>query len=82
MQADHARAAAGLVDVTYDVLAPNTDPVAALAPDAPLSVWGTESNVLSTSSYRRGADFDEAFAASAFTVSGPNEGGQSRNTKR
>jgi aldehyde oxidoreductase len=65
---DHARAAAKLIDVTYEVLAPNTDPVAALAPDAPLSVWGTESNVLSTSTYTRGADFAEAFAASAFTV--------------
>ena len=42
----HARAAAALVDVAYDVHAPNTDPVAALAADAPLSVWETESNVL------------------------------------
>ncbi|MET0911524.1 MAG: molybdopterin cofactor-binding domain-containing protein [Ilumatobacteraceae bacterium] len=65
---DHARAAAKLVEVTYGVLPPNTDPVAALAPDAPLSVWGTESNVLSTSSYQRGADVAEALAASAFTV--------------
>lgn len=64
----HARAAAELVEVTYGVLAPNTDPVAALADDAPISVWGTDSNVLSTSTYRRGAAFDEAFAASAFTV--------------
>ncbi len=47
---------------------PNTDPVAALADGAPLSVWGTDTNVLSTSAYRRGADFDDAFAASAFTV--------------
>ena len=31
-------------------------------------MWGTDSNVLSTSAYTRGADFDEAFAASAFTV--------------
>ena len=29
---DHARAAAKLVEVTYDVLPPNTDPVAALVP--------------------------------------------------
>jgi aldehyde oxidoreductase len=57
-----------LVEVTYDVHAPNTDARAALADDAPLSVWGTDSNVLSTSAYTRGADFDEAFAASAFTV--------------
>jgi xanthine dehydrogenase molybdenum-binding subunit len=65
---DHARAAAELVEVTYDVHVPNTDPRAALASGAPLSVWGTDSNVLSTSAYRRGADFEEAFAASAHTV--------------
>ncbi len=65
---DHARAAAELVEVTYDVHAPNTDARAALADTAPLSVWGTDSNVLSTSAYTRGVDFDEAFAASAFTV--------------
>jgi aldehyde oxidoreductase len=65
---DHARAAARLVEVTYDAHPPNTDARAALADDAPLSVWGTDSNVLSTSAYTRGADFDEAFAASAFTV--------------
>ena len=64
----HARAASALVEVTYEVLPPNTDPVAALADAAPLSVWGTDTNVLSTSAYRRGADFDDAFAASAFTV--------------
>ncbi len=64
----HARAAVALVDVAYDVHVPNTDPVAALAADAPLSVWETESNVLSTSAYTRGADFDATFAASAFTV--------------
>jgi xanthine dehydrogenase molybdenum-binding subunit len=65
---DHARAAAELVEVTYDVHVPNTDARAALEPDAPLSVWGTDSNVLSTSAYTRGGDFDAAFAASAFTV--------------
>jgi xanthine dehydrogenase molybdenum-binding subunit len=65
---DHARAAAQLVEVTYDVLAPNTDARAALADGAPLSVWGTESNVLSTSTYTRGLEFESAFAASAFTV--------------
>ena len=65
---DHARAAAHLVEVTYDVLAPNTDARAALADSAPLSVWGTESNVLSTSAYTRGDEFESAFAASAFTV--------------
>ena len=65
---DHARAAAELVEVTYDVFAPNTDARAALADSAPLSVWGTESNVLSTSAYTRGDEFASAFAASAFTV--------------
>ncbi len=65
---DHARAAATLVEVTYDVHQPNTDARAALADNAPLSVWGTESNVLSTSGYTRGDDFEMAFDASAFTV--------------
>ncbi len=65
---DHARAAAMLVDVNYDVLTPNTDARAALADTAPLSVWGTELNVLSTSAYTRGDGFEAAFAASAFTV--------------
>jgi aldehyde oxidoreductase len=65
---DQARAAAELVEVIYDVHAPNTDPVAALADDAPLSVWGTTSNTLSVSAYQRGIDVEEALAASAFTV--------------
>ena len=64
---DDARAAAELVDVGYDVHTPNTDADAALGDDAPLSVWGTESNVLSVSAYQRG-EFDAAFAASAHTV--------------
>lgn len=63
----HARAAAKLIEVDYDVHAPNTDARAALADDAPLSVWGTDSNVLSTSAYTRG-EFDVAYAASAHTV--------------
>jgi aldehyde oxidoreductase len=69
---DAARAAAELVAVDYEVSAPNTDPVTALAPDAPLSVWGTDSNTLSVSTYRRGADdeaaIDALLAASAHTV--------------
>ena len=65
---DHARAAAELVEVTYDVFTPNTDARAALSDMAPLSVWGTENNVLSTSAYTCGDDFEEAFAASVFTV--------------
>jgi aldehyde oxidoreductase len=65
---EQARAAAELVEVSYDVHQPVTDPLAALADDSPLSVWGTESNVLSTSAYTRGDPFDEAFAACAHTV--------------
>jgi xanthine dehydrogenase molybdenum-binding subunit len=63
----HARAAAELVDVTYDVLAPVTDPLAALADGADLAVWGTDGNVLSRSTYARG-DVDAALATSAHTV--------------
>ena len=62
-----ARAAAELVDVDYDVLTPVTDPLAAIAPDAPLAVWGTDGNVLSVSTYARG-DVDSALAASAHAV--------------
>ncbi len=69
---EQARAAAALVDVEYDVQRPNTDPVAALQPGAPLSVWGTASNTLSVSAYRRGADHESAIdamlASSAHTV--------------
>ena len=54
-----ARAAAELVDVEYDVLTPVTDPLAAIADDAPLAVWGTDDNVLSVSAYARG-DVDGA----------------------
>ncbi len=62
-----ARAAAELVRVTYDVLPPVTDPVAALADGAPVAVWQTSTNVLSTSEYARG-DVDAALAGSAHTV--------------
>jgi xanthine dehydrogenase molybdenum-binding subunit len=63
-----ARAAVDAVDIGYVVHQPVTDPVAALAPDSPLSVWGTDSNTLSVSAYRRGDDVDEVIAASAYTV--------------
>ncbi|MDW3215880.1 MAG: molybdopterin cofactor-binding domain-containing protein [Ilumatobacteraceae bacterium] len=66
---EQARAAADLVDVGYDVLPPNTDADAALADDAPLSVWGTDSNTLSVSAYQRGDAVDDVLAGSAFTVS-------------
>ncbi|MFP5487188.1 MAG: molybdopterin cofactor-binding domain-containing protein [Acidimicrobiia bacterium] len=65
---EQARAAVELVDVGYDVHRPNTDAVAALEPDAPLSVWGTDSNTLSVSAYQRGDDVDEILTRSAFTV--------------
>jgi len=63
-----ARAAAELVDVGYEAHTPNTDPVAALLDDSPLSVWGTDSNTLSVSAYQRGDDIDRLLATSAFTV--------------
>jgi selenium-dependent xanthine dehydrogenase len=62
-----ARDAAELVDVTYDVLPPVTDPLAAIQPGTPVAVWGTDDNVLSRSAYTRG-DVDTALAASAHTV--------------
>ena len=65
---EHARAASDLVRVGYDVHTPVTDPAAALAADADIAVWGTDSNVLSVSAYQRGGDVDAALAASAFTV--------------
>jgi xanthine dehydrogenase molybdenum-binding subunit len=63
----HARAAAELVKVDYDVHTPVTDPIAALDDGAPVAVWGTDDNVLSRSAYARG-DVDAALAASAHTV--------------
>ncbi len=65
---EQARAAAELVDVGYEVLRPNTDPEAALADGAPLSVWGTDSNTLSVSAYRRGDDVGDVLERSAFVV--------------
>jgi len=64
---EQARAAAKLIDVDYVVHAPVTDAVAAIEPGAPLAVWKTPNNVLSTSEYARG-DVDAALAGSAFTV--------------
>ena len=63
----HARDAASLVSVEYDVMAPVTDPEMAVAPGAPVAVWGTDTNVLSRSVYRRG-DVDAALAGSAHVV--------------
>ena len=61
-----ARRAAQLVHVSYEVLRPITDPVAALD-DPEHAVWGLEGNVLSTSKYKRG-DVDAALMASAHTI--------------
>jgi aldehyde oxidoreductase len=62
-----ARAAAALVQVSYSPLVPMTDADAAVADGAEVAVWGTESNVLSTTAYARG-DVDGALAASAHLV--------------
>ena len=64
---EQARAAAALVNVTYEVHQPVTDPIAALDEGAPVAVWKTASNVLSISEYARG-DVDAALASSAHTV--------------
>jgi len=63
-----ARAAAALVDVTWEVLAPVLDPRASLAAGAP-RVNPAHENLLSHSVIRRG-DADAALAASAHVVSG------------
>jgi aldehyde oxidoreductase len=64
---EQARRAAQLVQVDYRVLPPVTDAVAALEPGAPIAVWGTTTNVLSTSEYARG-DVDAGLASAAHTV--------------
>ena len=64
---EQARASAKLIAVEYEVHAPVTDPVAALADDAPVAVWGTKDNRLSVSEYARG-DVDAALAGSVFTA--------------
>jgi aldehyde oxidoreductase len=62
----HAREAAKLVEVEYEVLRPITDPVAAID-DPEIAVFGTKNNVLSVSAYERG-DTEAALAASAHVV--------------
>jgi len=62
----HAREAAKLVEVQYEVLRPITDPVAAVD-DPEVAVYGTKNNVLSVSAYQRG-DIDAALGASAHVV--------------
>ena len=61
-----ARAAAELVDVTYDVLTPFANAEVALASDED-AVWGLDGNVLSTSAYARG-DVEVALSDAAHTV--------------
>ena len=63
---DAARTAAALVDVEYDVRPPLTDPIAALAPDAPRI--HPAGNLLETSVVKRG-DVDAALAGAAHVVS-------------
>jgi xanthine dehydrogenase molybdenum-binding subunit len=57
-----AREAAALVDVTYEVLDPVTDPFEAMEPEAP--ALHPDGNVLSVSAYARG-DVDAALASAA-----------------
>jgi xanthine dehydrogenase molybdenum-binding subunit len=67
----HARQAAEHVDVDYEVLEPVTDPVAALAPDAPQvhssDTLFTSPNLIDTTAFTRG-DVAAALAASAHVV--------------
>ncbi len=62
---DAARSAAELIDVEYNVLAPITDPIAALAAED--AVWGLEGNELSRSTYARG-DVEAALAGATYTI--------------
>jgi xanthine dehydrogenase molybdenum-binding subunit len=61
-----ARAAAELIEVQYEVWRPITDPRSAIT-SSEIAVWKTTSNVLSTSTYKRG-DVDAAFAHCAHIV--------------
>jgi xanthine dehydrogenase molybdenum-binding subunit len=61
-----ARAASELIRVEYLPLPPITDPYTAIGSED-VAVWGTESNILSTSTYARG-DVDEAFAHASHVV--------------
>ena len=65
-QREVARRAAELVDITYRVMRPITDPVAAIN-DSEDAVWTLDGNVLSRSTYQRG-DVEEALKNSAHVV--------------
>lgn len=60
-----ARQAADLIEVSYDVLTPITDPMTALSDED--AVWGLDGNQLSVSEYARG-DAAQALAGAAYTV--------------
>ena len=49
-----ARQAATLVEITYDVHTPITNPIEAIAEGAEDAVWTLDGNILSTSTYARG----------------------------
>ncbi len=61
-----AREAVRLIEVEYEVLPPVTDPLVAMAPDAP--ALHADGNVLSVSWLRRG-DVDAALASAAHVIS-------------
>jgi xanthine dehydrogenase molybdenum-binding subunit len=63
---DTARRAARLVEVEYRTLPPIVDTDTACSTDQ-IAVWGTDGNVLSRSTYRRG-DVDAAFVTSEHVV--------------
>lgn len=62
----NAREAAKLIEVSYEVLKPFTDPDVALASSDP-AVWKTTSNTLSESRYQRG-DVETTFATAVHVV--------------
>ena len=62
-----ARAAAALVEVTYDVQRPITDPVAAID-DPEIAVWGTDSQRAVARRRTQRGDVEAALAASAHVV--------------
>jgi len=64
-----ARQAAKLIEVTYEVLDPVTDPHDAIKPGAP-QVHPTQANLLETCKVYRGGNADELIAGSAFVSRG------------
>ncbi len=62
-----ARKAAELIDIEYEVLAPVTDPTAALEPGAPLVHPERGTNLLSKSTLKRG-DIEEGFRQAAHII--------------